>query len=83
MRSRRSKLLGVSDPSPPGFALLLARLERSRVARCRPGSNLSDEDVHEAIALHRDGLSLEVVRVRFLVAHDTIGMALRRVGLGA
>jgi hypothetical protein len=42
------------------------------------GPKLSDEDVDEATVLYRDGLSLEVIGHRFLVALDTIS---RRFGV--
>jgi hypothetical protein len=45
------------------------------------GPKLSDEDVDEVAVLYRDGLSLEVIGHRFLVAPDTIGKVLRRVGV--
>jgi len=60
---------------------VLAHLERNGVPRRRSGPKLSDEDVHQAVVLYRDGLSLKAIGVRFLVAPDTIGKALRRVGV--
>jgi hypothetical protein len=60
---------------------VLAHLERNGVPRRRMGPKLSDEDAYEAAVLYRDGLSLEVIGRRFLVAPDTIGKALRRVGV--
>ena len=60
---------------------VLAHLERNGVPRRRSGPKLSDEDVHEAAVLYRDGLSLKAIGVRFLVAPDTIGKGLRRVGV--
>jgi hypothetical protein len=45
------------------------------------GSNLSDEDVDEAAVLYCDGLSLEAIGHRFLVAPDTVAKALRHVGV--
>jgi hypothetical protein len=45
------------------------------------GSKLSDEDVDEAAVLYRDGLSLEAIGHRFLVAPDTVAKALRHVGV--
>jgi DNA-binding CsgD family transcriptional regulator len=60
---------------------VLAHLERNGVPRRRSGPKLSNEDVHEAAILYRDGLSLKAIGVRFLVAPDTIEKALRRVGV--
>ena len=60
---------------------VLAHLERNGVPRRRSGPKLSDEDAYEAAGLYRDGLSLKAIGVRFLVAPDTIGKALRRVGV--
>jgi lambda repressor-like predicted transcriptional regulator len=60
---------------------VLARLERNGVPLPRSGQKLSDEDVHQATVLYRDGLSLKAIGVRFLVAPDTIGKALGRVGV--
>jgi len=60
---------------------VLAHLERNGVPRRRSGPKLRDEDVHEAAVLYRDELSLKAIGVRFLVAPDTIGKALRRVGV--
>ena len=60
---------------------VLAHLERNGVPRRRSGPKLSNEDVHEAAILYRDGLSLKAIGRRFLVAPDTIGKALRRVGV--
>jgi lambda repressor-like predicted transcriptional regulator len=60
---------------------LLAQLERNGVPRRRSGPKLSDEDACEAAVLYRDGLSLKTIGVRYLVAPDTIGKALRRVGM--
>ncbi len=57
---------------------VLAHLERNGVPRRRSGPKLSDDDVHEAAGLYRDGLSLKAIGVRFLVPPDTIGKALRR-----
>jgi hypothetical protein len=60
---------------------VLAHLERNGVPRRRSGPKLSAEDVNEAAVLYRDGPSLKVIGVRFLVAPDTIGKALRRVSV--
>jgi hypothetical protein len=60
---------------------VLAHLERNGVPRRRMGSKLSDEDVDGAAVLYRDGLSLEAIGHRFLVAPDTVAKALRHVGV--
>ncbi|MFZ2057145.1 MAG: hypothetical protein WAV54_07035 [Acidimicrobiales bacterium] len=60
---------------------VLAHLERNGVPRRRMGPKLRDEDVHQAAVLYRDGLPLKAIGVRFLVAPDTIGMALRCEGV--
>jgi hypothetical protein len=60
---------------------VLAHLERNVVPRRRSSPKLSDGDVHQAAVLYCDGLSLKVIGVRFLVAPDTIGKALRRMGV--
>jgi DNA-binding CsgD family transcriptional regulator len=60
---------------------VLTHLERNGVPRRRSGPKLSDEDVRQATVLYRDGLSLKAIGIRFLVAPDTVGKALRRVGV--
>jgi DNA-binding CsgD family transcriptional regulator len=60
---------------------VLAHLDRNGVLRRRSGPKLSDEDAYEAAILYRDGLSLKAIGVRFLVAPDTIGKAIRRMGV--
>ena len=57
---------------------VLDHLERNGAPRRRMGLKLSDEDVDEATVLYRDGLWLEVIGHRFLVAVDTIS---RRCGV--
>jgi hypothetical protein len=59
---------------------VLAHLERNGVPRRRSGPKLSDADVDEAAILYRDGLSLELIGHRFLVAPDTVAKALRHLG---
>jgi len=58
---------------------VLAHLGRNGVPRRRMGPKLSDADVDEAAILYRDGLSLELIGHRFLVAPDTVAWALRHV----
>jgi hypothetical protein len=60
---------------------VLAHLQRNGIPRRRSGPKLNDGDAHEAAVLYRDGPSLKAIRVRFLVAPDTIGKALRRLGV--
>jgi hypothetical protein len=45
------------------------------------GPKLTDEDADEAAVLYRDGLSLDVIGRRFLVAPDTVAKALRHMGV--
>jgi len=60
---------------------VFAHLERNGASRRPAGSKLSNEDVIKAADLYRDGLSLDVIGHRFLVAPDMVGKALRRVGV--
>jgi hypothetical protein len=45
------------------------------------GPKLSDQDIDETVFLNREGLSLEAIGHRFLVAPDTVAKALRHVGV--